>query len=274
MVTYQTIMDFFNNNPVLNLITLILAVLGILFTAYFYLRSKKNRVPTYMVRTINLVRDMLPKIDAVEMLYSGKKVNNLSISKVAFWNEGKETINFIDIAPQKPIKIIINDEYDILDVGILFQKNDANNFKINISEDKKSVDITFDYFDYNEGMVLQIFHTGNCSENIKIEGKIKSVKKINRKDFGLSFITNLFSIFPKSFAYSKITKIILGWIILIIGLSFCFLSIYYSIRLQNWHFVDFSNIFFLGVGLSYAFFGYQSLKKKIPKGYDIFSDEF
>jgi len=272
-------MSLFNNNPALNLATLILAVLGIFFTAYFYFRSRKSKAPTYTVRTINLVRDNLSKISTLDILYSGKKINNLSISKIALWNDGQETINSTDIAPLKPLIIIINNEYDILDVGILFQKNDANNFNINISEDKKSVDITFDYFDNKEGMVLQIFHTGNYSEDIRIEGKIKSVKNINRRDFNPRIYANIFPFLPKRFSNSKVVKTIYGGIIFAVGLALFSLPAYYCIEwfftFREWYGLGFAEVFLLGYGGLLIFIGYKNLKKKIPKGYDRYiSTEF
>jgi hypothetical protein len=180
--TIQHLLDFFNGNPVLNVVSLVLAILGLVFTIYFYFKSKKNRNPTYVVRTINLVRENVKKIDTVAILYSGEKVKNLSISKIALWNEGKETINSGDVALNNSIKIKIKDEFEFLDSEILFQKNSANDFRIQLSEDNKSISIFFDYFDFEEGLVMQIFHTGNTSDDIFIDGKIKSVKKISRRE--------------------------------------------------------------------------------------------
>ena len=61
---------------------------------------------------------------------------------------------------------------------IIYQKNPSNDFNISISNDNKYVDITFDYFDFEEGIVLQVFHTGNKSDDITLVGQIKSVKNI------------------------------------------------------------------------------------------------
>lgn len=60
-------------------------------------------------------------------------------------------------------------------------KNKANSFTVEISNDGKAVAINFDYFDCNEGVILQVFHTGNSSNNISLIGRIKSVNRIKRK---------------------------------------------------------------------------------------------
>lgn len=106
--TIQYFTELFNSNPLLNAISLFLAILGIIFSAFFYLKSKKIRMPIYVLRTVNLVRENVQKIDTVNILYSGNKVNNLSITKMAFWNDGKETINNSDVAQNNPIRLTID----------------------------------------------------------------------------------------------------------------------------------------------------------------------
>lgn len=157
--TIQYFTELFNNNPLLNAFSLFLAILGIIFTTYFYFKSKKIRMPIYILRTVNLVRENVQKIDTVNILYAGNKVNNLSITKIAFWNDGKETINNSDVAQNNPIRLIIDKDCIFLDAEIIYQKNPSNDFNISISNDNKYVDITFDYFDFEEGIVLQVFHT-------------------------------------------------------------------------------------------------------------------
>lgn len=173
------IYEWFNGNPAFNIITLLLAIIGIVLSFYFYFKSKKNKIPIYIARSINLVRESIKKIETVEILYAGNKIENLSITKVAIWNDGRDTISFVDVAHADPLKICIDKEYDILDAEILFQRNSANDFNLLISNDKKSVLIKFDFFDFEEGVIIQLAHTGNSSDDIKLLGTIKSVKKIS-----------------------------------------------------------------------------------------------
>jgi len=262
-------------------------MLGIIFTIYFYFKSKKNRVPTYVIRTINLVKEKLQKIDTVEILYSGEKVNNLSISKIALWNDGKETIDKGDIASNNPIKIKIKEEFEILEAEILFQKNSANDFKIAKSGDNKCINISFDYFDFEEGIVLQVFHTGNNSEDIFIDGKIKSVKQIIRREFygsllpikSMTLINHLRN--DKGFISSKSMKKIMGWTLILIGIIFTciFLALSYNHSSileppKPKEFSIYSAMISSLPGLLYVYIGYRMLKRRIPKGFDIFNDEF
>ncbi len=193
----------------------IVGIIAILLSIYFYRKSKKSRTPTYIIRTINLIKEKIQKIETVQIRYSGEIINNLSISKIAFWNDGKETINSSDVAQKKPIIIKINEEFEILDAEIIFNKNEANDFKITISEDHKYISVTFDYFDFEEGFVLQVYHTGNDSEDLVVEGQIKTVKMIVRKDISKAlfpFVSSTKS--NKKFlgtVNKKTVKAVIGW---------------------------------------------------------------
>ena len=138
MIQYQTIGDFLNN-PVLSLITLILAIAGFFCSIYFYVRSKKIKKPVYDINTTCLTHKDIQAVDSIEILYFGEKIESLSISKIALWNNGKDTIDFSDVAQQNPIRILIDSEYEFLSASIIYTKNAANNFNINIAPDKKAI---------------------------------------------------------------------------------------------------------------------------------------
>jgi len=84
--------QFINNN----IVSLGTFILGSLVTIIIFLVGKKEKKPTYIIRTINLLRDNIKKVDNVKMFYAEKEITNLSISKIAIWNAGKDTINSTD----------------------------------------------------------------------------------------------------------------------------------------------------------------------------------
>jgi len=277
---YNDLYTFFKGNPILNFISLLLGAIGIFFSFYFYAKSKKNRKPTYILRTINLVRESIQKIKTVDILYGGNKIENLSLTKLAFWNDGKETIDYRDVASNDPIKICIDNRYEILNAEIVFHKNIANDFKIIPATDRKSVLLKFDFFDYEEGFVIQLAHTGSSSADLEIKGTIKSVKRIIRKGLLNSLIPFLFSGLIKLAPTPKIKRRawlnIVGWTSVFMGFASILLFI----------FTDFFNktpenppfflmtIFISIVAFMYISMGIRMLQRRIPKGFDIFDEEF
>lgn len=281
--TTQYLADFFNGNPILNIVFLILAILGIIFTTYFYYKSRKSKIPTYIVRTINLVREKIQKIETVEIIYSGEKVKNLSLTKIAIWNDGKETINYSDIASNNPIRIKIKESFEILDAEILFKKDEANDFNIQVSDDKNYINILFDYIDFEDGIVIQIFHTGNSSDDIFIDGKIKSVKNIHRREHSNSLLPDSIGKLlrnDREYFNRKAMKSFFGWSFIVVGLVFNCLLLYFPTRkiIAVTPKPHESSIFFIILlllpGILYMWFGYNLIKRRIPKGFDIFNEEF
>lgn len=273
-----------------NWINILFFILGLIPGVYFYFKGKKTRTPTYIVRSVNLVKENIQKIDTVDILYSKEKIQNLSVSKIAFWNDGKATINKSDITAKEPIKLAIKDGYKFLDIEILFEKNKANDFKVEISEDNRLINISFDYCDFEEGVVLQIFHTANSSEDIYFEGKIKAVKEIYRKE--LSFLPKKIELLVNSLSNKNqiisttiATKKIMGWVAFFMGLGLFLMSVLFLLNRNKSYIYEMITksketdiylfiIFGFISGIIYMFMGYNYLRKRIPKGFDIFHEEF
>ena len=50
-----------------------------------------------------------------------------------------------------------------------------------LNKEKNCVPIEFDYLDEKHGVVIQLIHTGKTSDDIKVIGDIKGVKKLQNK---------------------------------------------------------------------------------------------
>jgi len=207
----NSILDFLNDNRWLNLIFLVLALGSILVSVYLFLKSRKRKIPTYLMKTFNLFKDKVATIEKVKITYSDNPIENLSITKVSIWNRGNDVINFSDVAPKNPIMIKASDKNEILDAQIVYNHNTNNNFHIILNEDKKTLEIKFDYFYKNEGIVLEVYHNGTTGKDIKLEGSLKDVPKLLSahldKDFLLDWIfDNSFGL-PRKHMSDKIWKI-------------------------------------------------------------------
>lgn len=153
------------------ILTYALAALAIILGLILYFKSKRVRKPLFAAWSFNLIKDASKKLKKLEVLYSQKKIENLTITNIAFWNAGRETIRKEDIAKADPLKIVVNDKYEILDSEVIKMTNDANLVEA-IKENNKSFIITFDYLDKGEGAVIRVIHTGQLLKDIDFIGKI------------------------------------------------------------------------------------------------------
>ena len=177
---------------VLSLISLIVGVLSLIIAIILYYKGKKIKSPVYLSRTTRLINRSFDQIDKLEIKYDDVKLSALTITKLAFWNKGRETIQSDDLTPKDQLRIEINNEYKILSCDILAQTKIANDFKVEITEDKKAIIISFDYLDYQDGVVLKIRHTGSDSNDLAMKGGIKgaSIKEVGLPDKILKYLEN------------------------------------------------------------------------------------
>lgn len=266
------------NVPLFNLISLLLAIVGIILAYYFYYKSIKYRAPVYAVRSINIIKDNIGKINDLKISYAGSDVKNLSIARVAFWNFGKETISSEDVAPLSPIKIVGLGSTNFLNVEIIYEKNNVNNFIISPVADPKDskkhlqneFKINFDYFDQNEGVVFQVFHTGKTGDEIKIEGVVKGSRPINKISKPIfSKIPSLSPYFEK--LKRKHKKMIMATFLVVVPL---FLLVTEMVPKSNIEKTLLARYIPIGiVFLLYWSMAVSIMRRRVPSGFDIFDEE-
>lgn len=180
-----------------NLISVLTGILGVGLAIYFYFKSKKVKRPTYTITSFPLLNSEIKKVDNLEVKYLGKTVNNLTATKFAFWNAGRDTINRIDFPENSPLKIESRKDILIYSVEIIYSSDESNKIeysfpesKVNLIEEfmtsnQKEITLTFDYLDYNQGAIFKILHSGNSSEDLIISGIVKGVGKIRLASFNI-----------------------------------------------------------------------------------------
>ena len=168
-------------SPLFNVISLSVGILGVCWGVFAYLSPLKKKKPVYSCRTTRLIRDKINTINSLEVYYDKRKLSALTITKIALWNDGRETVSASDISPIDQLRIEAGSGNEILSCELLSQTKEANGFCYIVSEDKKSIYLSFDYLDYKEGAVLKIRHTGDSNSSLVLRGSIKAVKEIKRK---------------------------------------------------------------------------------------------
>lgn len=172
----QIIITQILSSPYFSLITF---VIGVLLTIFFHHKSKRTKSLKYVLKTNNLFKDHSSKLSGLEVKYKEEAVKDLSITKLMFWNAGKETINGQDITELDPLSIKVDNGIKILEALLIKDNNQASKIElINYSENKYSV--KFDYLDQLDGAVVNIIHTGLSSKGIGFGGKIKGIRKISK----------------------------------------------------------------------------------------------
>lgn len=159
----------------MDVIALLIGILGIFGSYYFYKKSIIKAIPVYQFRTFNITSE-----DNLEIYYKNHQINEIKKTTIVFWNEGRKTINRNDIVEQDKLKFKIKDNSKILSAKIINKSREVNNFNLNINKDKKKAIVDFDFLDFEDFVVVEILHT---STNCSFEGTIKGVPS-GIKDYG------------------------------------------------------------------------------------------
>src|SRR6266545_4481769 len=128
-----------------------LAIVGIIVSYYFYIKSKRNKEPVYSIKSVNVISDYSSKYQALKVIYRGSKVENFTVTKILLYNRGAETITKQDIETINHLRIIGKDTTALLDAKILQANNASNNFDVfldkepYIEQKAKIYLIDFDY---------------------------------------------------------------------------------------------------------------------------------
>lgn len=167
----KTLTTFLNANPWLNLVFLILAVAGIAVSFLLYVKGRKEKILVYAMKSFNLIHNTAAKVPGLSVSHEGKTINTLTLTKIAFWNKGRGTINREDIAPTDRLAVFPQEEVAILDASIAYKSRDSNNFALERIGSRVVVD--FDYIDFHQGVVIDVYHTGETDAALILRGTVK-----------------------------------------------------------------------------------------------------
>ena len=160
---------------------LVVGVVGLVVGYVYFLKSKRVKKPCFELINNNLVEGYSAKLKELNVAYRGRTVENLTVTKIIFWNDGHETINFSDLTVADLLRIECGDEFEILDTTVTQMSKTANQLTCTLLPDLKQAIIQFDYLDKDHGGVIQVIHTGTQSDDIAIVGTIKGVSQIEGK---------------------------------------------------------------------------------------------
>ncbi len=157
----------------------LLAVVGLYLT--FYPRKRKR--PIFAMRSTNVFKGLANTVPDVEVKFPGygTPIKALTITKIAFWNAGSDTIKKQDVVKEDPINVRAKEGIVFLTAATTDSVNPLNKIECTVSKDRTSVAISFDYLDSYQGGIIQVFHTGISNEDLTIHGTIMGSSPIKRK---------------------------------------------------------------------------------------------
>ena len=163
-------LKFLMDNPVAWMILAIFTIASLIYAIYADVSNKKRQEFTSAKSNYQIIKKGASTVKKLNLLFDNKNIDDLTITKLAIWNCGNKEVRSNDMVSDKPLSIISTGEANILDAEILVQSDEDSKFKILISEPKR-ISLDFEFVNQQEGIVVQIFHTGSSSD-LRIDGRI------------------------------------------------------------------------------------------------------
>jgi hypothetical protein len=169
----------------INIIFLVLAVLGILFSGYFYRRARGERKPAYLIeKTHSRVFDSSISSPGIQVLDKDSKVvaTDVYIATATFWNAGDVPIEPEDV--RRAVTVRLFPIQQILDYSIVEQTHpDIANVRLREVENGRGDDslaeleLSWDHLDPGFGVRFQVMYAAQEAGEITISGHIVGVKQ-------------------------------------------------------------------------------------------------
>ncbi len=164
------------NNPYAWSVLAICTVAAFVFAIYTWIKGKKKKEISCYSNSVVVVAGGKSIVPELQLVYRSREIKDMTITRYVIWNSGNEVLNWGDVVSVKSLKVIAADEAEILDARIVSQSDETNMFELE-AIGEKTVNICFDYANVNDGIVLQILHTGK-TEQIYVDCKIKGGKAL------------------------------------------------------------------------------------------------
>ncbi len=160
----------------LTIISLILAifgiVVGILTGYYFYLKAKERIDPQYILRYGPFAGNSSGAMKNISVLFKGVEIGNLNRCIVAIWNRGNRVIMKDAIAKNDEIKVHLPEGAIALGAGVAWSRRPAINLSTQISENKSTTVIDFDFLDQGDGGIIEILYQDKSKISPTLTGSI------------------------------------------------------------------------------------------------------
>lgn len=178
MSVLQNFTHWLNERPWLNAVFLILAVASFVSAIAFYFKSRRERRPVFRLRSFPLIEGRVTQVPALRITFADRPIDDLVLTRVALWNRGSEPIEPANMAATEPFRLVINSPAILLGARIVHAANPANGFSVDSDFSANVVTIGFEYFQRDEGIVVEVYHTGASQTSVSLHGTVKGARPL------------------------------------------------------------------------------------------------
>jgi hypothetical protein len=161
-----------------NAISLLVGILGIMSSYYFYTISIKVKEPVIVEKSNTQIFSSdfsdTNRFALIDESTGLKVTSSVFFQEVTVWNKGKEIIRKSDVL--SPINISYTNDVKIIDVSIVASTR-PDIVRASYHKNKNSLDLNFNIMEQNDGFNVQVLYTSKEKGIANISGDIAGVEK-------------------------------------------------------------------------------------------------
>ncbi len=162
---------------VLAILGLLGTVCGVLLAVYFFRRSEKKRVPTFLVdpRRQDLVLSDLFKFPGFSVFHNDQEIHKIGLTfvRVFFWNSGALPILRQEVL--RPFVIRMNSNVRYFEMAKA--SRDVVGMQLTLDDNGKELKIEFNLLEPDDGATIGIIHEGGSNTKVDFEGACVGARK-------------------------------------------------------------------------------------------------
>jgi hypothetical protein len=160
------------------------SVVGIPLAIILSRRSRRRPILRFLMDFDVLLDPSDNLLDrGLHMSIGDRKIDSISRTRIALWNQQGDTISGSDIVEADPFRLQFSAGEAPLQARMLFISREQNDVAVSIVPDHSSVNISFDFVDAADGGVLEVVHQGVTRPEIK--GTIRGSAVVSNGDTDL-----------------------------------------------------------------------------------------
>lgn len=160
----------------------LISIVSAIAAVVFYRRSERIKQLAFQHESFTVVGDPNASFPSeVGISFSGKSVPRVTLERMFIWNSGNVTISQKDMT-SSPLCFCLLNNAVFLKSTIIKQTRTVSCAAITHGEDNQKINLTFEYFDPNDSIVIEFLHSGE-SKDIKFVGEVKEMRE-GIKNFG------------------------------------------------------------------------------------------
>lgn len=169
-------------NPWVGFIGTLLGIVGIVVSLVLYFRTRKFQLPACHKSSIRWYDgNQVPHAD-VRLTFQGRVIPRFSITHMAFWNAGNQTIRKSDFVSASPLRLKIPPNTEVFDIRVL--SSTAPEIGASIASPVSfppgafsEIPVHFEYLDPDDGFSIQIIHDAASPDEFEFVGKLPGVRE-------------------------------------------------------------------------------------------------